>query len=468
MSVSRKAPGPRGAFLLGNLPAFERDPLKFVTDCAREHGDVVAMRFAGVPAFFLNHPDHVEAVLATNHRKFVKPMALKMSFFARLVGLGLITSEDEFWLKQRRLIQPAFHRERIKTYGEVTTGYAARMLESWRDGDVRDVHEDMMQLMMQIVARSLFGADITGDAADIGQALRVIGEPFVSQLTQTLEWLLLIVARSESPLAPSAAVKRLLKTGLPTPSNRRFHVALEQLDRIIERLIREHRESGSDSGDLLSMLLQAQDEDGTRMSDRQIRDEAITLFIAGHETTAIAMSWTWYLLALHPEAEAKLHAELEEVLGGRTPTAADIPSLRFTEMVIKESMRLYPPLWGQAREAREDCEVGGYRVPAGAQVFMFQWVIQRDSRFFERPDEFVPERWDGDAAKRLPKFAYFPFGGGPRVCIGNGYAMLQTMLLVAETAQRFRLRLDPSHPVGLVPTITLRPRDGIKVILQKR
>lgn len=446
MTIAVRPPGPQGSLLLGNMAAFQRDALEFITACARQHGDVVRTRFLYTPVYFLNHPDHIEYVLQTNNRNFIKPMSLRTPFFVRLAGRGLLTSEGDFWLKQRRLAQPAFHRERINAYGEVMVAYAERMLDSWRDGETRDIHQEMMRLTLAVVARTLFDADVTDAADEVGEALEVVMEPFASQAT----------------------IKWMLDNRLPTSGNRRFHRAVDRLDTIIYRIIGERRASNRDHGDLLSMLLQAKDEAGASMSDQQLRDEVITLFLAGHETTALVLSWTWYLLGQHAEMEAKLHAELQTALGGRRPTMADIPRLPYTEMVIKEAMRLYPPGWGVGREALKDCEIGGYRVPAGAQIFMFQWVVHRDDRFFEQAGEFRPERWAGDSVKQLPRFAYFPFGGGPRVCIGSAFAMMEAVLLVATIAQRFRLKVAPDYVVTPLPTITLRPRDGIKVILEER
>ncbi|MBA3439509.1 MAG: cytochrome P450 [Pyrinomonadaceae bacterium] len=446
MTIALRPPGPQGSLLLGNMAAFQRDALEFITACARQHGDVVRTRFLYSRVYFLNHPDHIEYVLQTNNRNFIKPVSLRTPFFVRIAGRGLLTSEGDFWLKQRRLAQPAFHRERINSYGEVMVAYAERMLDGWRDGETHDIHQEMMRLTLEIVARTLFDADVTDAADEVGEALEVVVEPFASQAT----------------------IKWILDNHLPTNGNRRFHRAVDRLDRIIYRIISERHQSKRDHGDLLSMLLQATDEAGVHMTDQQLRDEVITLFLAGHETTALALTWTWYLLGQHSEIEARLHAELQTVLGGRNPVMEDIARLPYTEMVIKEAMRLYPPGWGIGREALKDCEIGGYRVPAGAQVFMFQWVVHRDERFFERANEFQPERWISDSTKRLPRFAYFPFGGGPRGCIGNAFAMMEAALLLATIAQRFRLKLVSDHPVTPLPTITLRPRSGIKVVLEKR
>ncbi len=445
MAASALPPGPKGHLVSGNLPEFRRDPLGFLTQCARQYGDIVRLRFYLIPAVLLNHPDTIERVLVTRSRDFAKGRGLEIS--RRIFGNGLLTSEGDFWLRQRRLSQPAFHRERIAAYGKVMVSYAERLLASWRDGECRDVHDDMMRLTLEIVAKTLFDADVAGEAREVGEALEVFMEQFVS-------------LRSLS--------RRLIPESVPTPWNLRYRKAIERLDGIVHGIIRRRRASGRDAGDLLSMLLNAQDEDGSRMTDQQLRDEAVTLFLAGHETTALALSWAWVLLSGHPEVEAKLVAELKEALNGRSPEVTDLPRLRFTEQVVMETMRLYPPAWGIGRKALRDFEAGRYRVPAGTQIAMSQWVMHRDPRFYDDPERFNPGRWTEDFQKRLPNFAYFPFGGGPRVCIGASFAKMEAVLLLATIAQRFRLTLVPGHPVTPFPAITLRPKDGIKVTLTRR
>ena len=438
--------GPKGGRVMGNMREFNRDTLGFVERCAREFGDVVLTRFLYVPAYFLFHPEHIEYVLATGSKNFVKAMSLRSPFFLRLIGNGLVTSEGEFWRRQRRLAQPAFHRDRVRAYGETMVAFAERMLSTWRDGETLDAHEEMMRLTQSIVVKTLFSADVSDEADRVGAALRRIVEPFAAQAT--LKW--------------------ILDNRLPTPGHFRYNRAVREIDRVVYHIISERRASGAGEGDLLSMLLRAQDEDGTQMTDRQLRDEVMTLFLAGHETTALALTWAWYLLARDPEAEGALHAELSEVLGGRAPTVEDLPRLRYCDWVIKESMRLYPPAYAVGREAVRDCEVGGYRIPEGMQVFAFQWVVQRDARWYEEPEAFRPGRWREEVASRLPKFAYFPFGGGPRQCIGNSFATMEAVLLLAAIAQRFRLRLAPGHAVELLPAMSLRPRGGVRVKLERR
>ncbi|HEX7317452.1 MAG TPA: cytochrome P450 [Pyrinomonadaceae bacterium] len=438
--------GPRGGRVLGNMREFNSDSLGFVERCAREFGDVVPTRFLYVPALFLFHPDHVEYVLTAGNKNFIKAASLRSPFFHTLVGKGLVTSEGDFWRRQRRLAQPAFHRDRVETYARTMVVYAERMLEQWRDGATLDAHEEMMALTRAVVAQTLFSADVSGDSNEIGGALSRLIRPFASQAT--LKW--------------------ILDNRLPTPAHLRFNRDVRKIDRFVYRLIEERRASGEDTGDLLSMLLRAQDEDGSGMTDRQLRDELMTIFLAGHETTALALTWAWFLLAQNSEAEARLGAELEEVLEGRAPTVADLPRLRYAEWVVKESMRLYPPAWAVGRECVRECEVGGFRVPKGMQVFGFQWVIQRDPRWFTDPSAFRPERWGDEAVSRLPKYAYFPFGGGPRLCIGNYFATMEAVLILATIARRFRLRLLQGHEVEVLPALSLRPKHGLKVKLEAR
>jgi cytochrome P450 len=438
-------PSLSGNFFLGVMPEFNRDQLGFI-ERAREHGDVVKMRFLYLTAYFLYHPDDIEYVLAINAKNFIKSRSLRSPFFQRLVGNGLLTSEHDEWKRQRRLAQPAFHRQRINSYGEVMVDYTERMMAGWIDGAERDIHRDMMRLTLEIVVKTLFNADVSADADKVGRVLAQIVKPFASQAT--LKW--------------------IADNRLPTSAHRRFNQDANEIDGIVYRIIAERRDSGRDQGDLLSMLLQAHDEDGSQMSDKQLRDEVMTLFLAGHETTALTLSWAWYLLALNPETEKKFHDELQAVLGGRLPTVADIPQLKYCEMIAKESMRLYPPAFGLGRESIEECEIGGYRVPPKTQVFMFQWATQRDPRYFDEPAAFRPERWTEEFSNSLPKYAYFPFGGGPRFCIGNSFAMMEIILVLATIGQRYRLSLAPNQIVEIMSAMSLRPKDGIKMRLANR
>src|SRR5262245_3331901 len=438
-------PGPKGSLIMGVMRDYNRDTFGFIKRC-RDYGDIVHTRFLYVHAYFLFNPDDIEAILTTNAKSYQKARSLRSPFFYRLVGNGLVTSEGDFWRRQRRLAQPAFHRQRISSYGDVMVQYAARAIEQWESAETRDISKDMTRLTLQIVVKTLFNSDVSQDADHVGEILSTLVKPFASQAT--LKW--------------------ILDNRMPTPAHRRYFNSVSEIDRIVFRIISERRASGYDEGDLLSMLLQAQDDDGSQMTDQQLRDEVMTLFLAGHETTALALSWSWYLLATHPEAEKKFHAELDSVLNGRLPTVSDLPSLKYTEMIAKEAMRLYPPAYAVGREAIEDTELGGFRVPRGTQIFAFQWITHRDPRFFDRPDEFEPERWSGEKAESLPKYAYFPFGGGPRQCIGNYFAMMEIVLLLATIGQRFKLSSLPDYVVEVLPVLSLRPKTGIKVTIEKR
>ena len=443
MGTLHAPPGPKGHLLGDNLREYARDPLGFLSHCARAYGDVVQLRFMGQMFYLLSHPDLIEYVLVENNRNFTKTRILRRN--RRLLGEGLLTSEGEFWRRQRRLAQPAFHRKRIAAYGEVMAAFAERSLEGWRDGQTIDVHAEMMRLTLEIVAKCLFGADVGAEAKDVGRAMKLALEDFSSQ-------------------------RRLIRIpkSIPTPHNLRFERAARRLDAIVHTIIEQRRTNEEDRGDLLSMLMLAEDESGERMTDKQLRDEVMTLFLAGHETTANTLAWTFHLLSSYAAAEAKLAEELERVLGGRTPTMADLPRLPYVERVIKESMRLYPPAWVMGREAVGECEVGGYRMPAGTAALMSQWVVHRDPRYHRDPQRFDPDRWTAEYEEGLPRFAYFPFGGGPRQCIGAGFAMTEARLVLAAVAQRFRMELVPGQRVEPYASITLRPKEGIRMTLTAR
>jgi len=438
-------PGPKGHPILGVMREFNRDSLGFIMRC-REYGDVVSARFLYVPAYFIYNPVDIEEILSTNARNFRKSMSFRSNFFQRLVGNGLVTSEGDFWRRQRRLAQPAFHRQRVSSYGEVMVDYATRTSDKWRPGETRDIHPDMLRLTLEIVVKTLFDADVSDDADKVGRILSELVKPFASQAT--LKW--------------------ILNNRLPTPAHRRFHRAVGEIDKVIYRIITERRNSGYDQGDLLSMLLQAHDDDGSQMTDSQLRDEVMTLFLAGHETTALALSWGWYLLATNPEVERRFHAELDEVLAGRLPEVSDLVRLRYTEMIVKETLRLYPPAYAVGREPIEECVIGGYRVPRNTQIFAFQWATHRDPRYFDNPDLFDPDRWTTEFSDKLPKYAYFPFGGGPRQCIGNYFSTMEIVLLLATIGRRFRLSLAPDQRVEVWPAMSLRPKNGIKVVVSER
>jgi cytochrome P450 len=403
-------------------------------------GDIVDLRFPSLKTVLCSHPSDIEDVLVTRNKLFIKDVFVRD--LRRVVGEGLLTSEGDFWRRQRRLEQPAFHRERLQSYAAQMVASGERSALALHAGEVLDLHEHLMHLTLDVVTRTLFSSDVGSGAASVGAAVDAIMDHYANPLVQLV-----------------SSYHRL-----PLPGNRRFREAKRRLDAIIYPIIAQRRaDGGEDRGDLLSMLLTAQDQDGTRMTDLQLRDEVMTLFLAGHETTANALAWTFFLLSNSPEVDARLGDEIRTVLGGRAPGLADIPRLAYVEHVVTESMRLYPPAWAIAREAIEPLDLRGFHIAKGTQVWISQWVAHRDSRFFDDPDVFRPERWADGLAKRLPKFAYFPFGGGPRFCIGNAFAMMEATLLLATLAQRFRFEVAPGARVVPYPSITLRPRYGLEM-----
>jgi len=444
MPATNRPPSPPGHWLLGNLPEFRCDMLGFFARCAREYGDFVALKLGPRRVHLASHPDFVEQVLVTENRKFGKSYVFEL--LRPVLGNGLLNSEGDFWLRQRRLIQPAFSKSSVNTYAGSIIEYTRRLLAEWSDGRHCDLHGEMTRLTMGIVGKALMDIDLTEVSSEVAapleEAMRDLSHRFESAWNFP-QW-------------------------VPTPRNRRAKRNVRRLDAVVNRIIRSRRESG-DRGDLLSKLIQARDEvDHTGMTDRQLRDEAMTLFLAGHETTANALAWTWFLLGQNPAAESRLNEELRATIGDRWPDANDVPKLVYTEAVLKESMRLHPPAFAFSRRVLADATIGGYHVPAGSAVIMSQWVIHRDERWWDEPDKFRPERWLESTAKARPTYAYFPFGGGPRGCIGNTFAMLEAILVVAAIASRYRIELVAPESVRPWPSVTLRPRGAIQAVLHAR
>ena len=439
-------PGPKRTFPGSLFLKLRRDPLGLFHAMAREYGDITYFSLGSEKVYFINHPDLIREVLVVQQKNFIKGRALERA--KRLLGEGLLTSEVAFHLRQRRMMQPAFHQRQIGDFARTMSSEAARLCSRWQDGATTDIAGEMMRLTLAIVGQTLFSADVEGDARDVGAAL--------TTLMKSLPVMML----------PFAGVLEKL----PLPAIRRMKAALLTLDSIIYGLIRKRRASGEDPGDLLSMLLNSQDEEdpGARMSDQQVRDEAMTLFLAGHETTANALNWTWSLLATHPGIEACLHEELDRLPTSRLPQPSDLPALPFTEKIIRESFRLYPTAWIIGRRALGDFQLGGYTIPARALVLMSQSVMHRDPRYFKDPDAFQPGRWTPEFTSQLPKFAYFPFGGGARQCIGEGFAWMEAILLTATIARQWKLRLLPGHEVIPHPMITLRPKNGLPMTVHRR
>jgi cytochrome P450 len=380
--------------------------------------------------YLVSNLDQIRYVFLEHPEKFGRGLVFKRRA-GRVVGTGLITSEGEFNKRQRRLVMPAFHHHRVIGYSEIMVQETVRLLEDWQTGQQRDIHHDMTRVTMNIVTRTLFGADVFDESSDLGKAI-----------TDGIEYL-----NDESLLEPKEAI--------------------DTLNRLIGGLIAERRASGEDRGDLLSMLLLARDEDGSQMTDAQLKDETMTIFLAGHETSANSISWAWYLLAQHPDIAAKLYTELDRVLGGRPPTIHDLPQLPYTDMVIKEVLRLYPPLWNLARDVLEDVQLGEYTIPKGSALIISPYIVQHDPQHWEDPERFAPERFKDNYDKQVQRGAYFPFSYGPRVCVGQGFAMTELQLMLATIAQRYRLTLDVDQ-VEIEPFISLRPKGGLPMTLHAR
>ncbi len=441
-------PGPRGLPLLGSSLELLHDSLSLLTSAARTHGRVARLQLGPRIRFLLSGPEEIEQVLVVQQQKFSKS-AMVRRVAERLLGQGLLVSEGELWRRQRRLVQPAFQRARLAEYAPAMVEAAATQMAGWRAGEVRDLAEEMMRVTMRIAVRTLFGAEIDEEAGAVGEAARTVERYDLRRL--------------RSPVN--------IPEHWPTPANRRAACAHAYLDRVVYRIIEQKRAESDGRGSVLSLLLAAMDEDGTRMTPEQVRDETMTLFLAGHETTALALAWTWHLLGQHPGARARLEEELAQVLAGRVPTFADLDRLPYTEAVIQESLRLYPPAYVLSRASLAPVELGGYAFPENSVFLLSQWVTHRDPQFFDQSASFRPERWlerPGEPATGAPAYAYFPFGGGPRRCIGQGFALAEAALVIATIAQLWRFHPVPRPPVVLEPLVTLRPKHGIWMRLEKQ
>ncbi len=434
-------PGPKSR--LTELLAFRRSPLGYLTKLHRVYGDTVAFGFRSRPIVLVASPEGVGHVLVENHRNYEK-QSLGYEKLRLALGSGLLTSEGDFWRRQRRIAQPAFHRERLVKLGSCMTESTVKMLNEWDRGPRQvDVAEQMMSLTLDIIGRTMFSRPMSDFATDVSQVMDV-----------ALHYL---DERINSLTAPFAFVERL-----PLPANRRFRAAMQDADEMITNLIAERRAAANDPGDLMSMLLNMKDEEtGETMTDRQLRDEMMTMIAAGHETTANALTWTFYLLSQHREVAQRLRSELETQLEGRVPSVADLPKLPFLASVVKESMRLYPPAWIISRNAVEADQIGDHKIPKGTVVIVSPYVTHRSAQCWTAPTRFDPDRFSAERAPSIPKHAYFPFGGGPRQCIGVGFAMMEAQLLLATIAQRYAFELEPNHKVELEPSITLRPKGGM-------
>jgi cytochrome P450 len=444
---SKLPPGPKGLPLFGLAFQVLRDPLETLRRLAREYGDIVCVPIVNQHRIFLNHPDYIEQVCIVQQAKFHKSKLTK-DVTQRLLGQGLLISEGDFWRRQRRLAQPAFHRSRINEYGATMVERAEVRMKQWRDGDVRDITQEMMAMTLDIAVRTLFGSTLQAEAEQVGDSLGYL-------MRYSLR-------KARSPIK--------IPENWPTPANRRARRETQFLDSLVYGIIKERQAEGNTNHhhDLLAMLMSAMDEDGTQMTPQQLRDESMTLFLAGHETTALTLSWAWYMLSENPAAEARLHEELHGILAGRAPELADFERLAYLRAVVNETLRLYPAAYIVARTSVAPSTIAGYDFPADTTMIMAQWVMHRDPRYFDDPEVFRPERWLNGLENRLPAGAYFPFGDGPRRCIGQGFALLESALVLATIAQKYRFKLVPGHPVIPDPLVTLRAKHGIRMTFHAR
>jgi cytochrome P450 len=441
---SGRPPGPKGTLLGGNVRQFRAALLNFLLETAREYGPLASFRIGPRRVFLASGPDLIEQVLVTDAKHYIKHFGARA--FKPVLGNGLVTSEGAFWHRQRKLIQPAFLKIRVQSYAQIMAELTDQMLDSWFPGKSVQIDYEFEALTSKIALKTLFDLEDSGDRQRFSGTLKLAFELM------------------------NVRLRRIFKLPLwvPTPANLRLQGAVGELDRTVEGFIASGRSRRDIGDDLLSRLLVAQHEDGTRMSDLQLRDEAMTLYLAGHETTALTLAWSWYLLSQNPNVENELVSEWQHVLAGATPTADQLHRLPYTAAVIAESMRLYPPVYVIGREATDDLELGGYRVKRGYTVLMSQWVSHRDPRYFPEPEEFRPERWENGLAKRIPKFAYYPFGGGQRLCVGSSFALMEAAIILAAVGQRYRFTLDPDAVIGIKPQITLLPANGIPATLERR
>ncbi|MBA3867824.1 MAG: cytochrome P450 [Anaerolineae bacterium] len=452
MAAQTLPPGPQAARniiqILQLMRNFQRDLLGFTGGNFARYGGIWKIEAGKETQYMIAEPDLIQEILVKQSDKFNKSSDYKNTDkgLARFLGNGLVTSDGDFWKRQRKLVAPAFHTKRIEAYAQTMVDATQAMLDRWQGQTKLDIDDEMMRGTLQIVVKTLFNVDISADAKRIGDAMSALQEL----------------------VGNNSMVEAFLPLWVPTPQRARSKKAVRDLDEIVYRLITEWRKVGKDNGDLLSMLLLARDDDGNGMNDKQVRDEAVTLFLAGHDTTANTLNWTWYLLAQNPDIEAKLHDEIDTVLGGNLPTLADLRRLPYSEMVIKESMRLFPPAYFFGRVTIDDVQLGDFFAPKGTGIGVSSYSVHRDPRFWDEPEAFRPERFSPENAENIRKYAYIPFGGGPRVCIGNSFAMMEAELMLVMIAQRYQMRLSPGQVVEPNPLLTMKPKGGLPMRIEER
>lgn len=443
--VQRKPASLPGWPIVGNMAEFARDPIKFITRLQQEFGDVAGFSLMGNKSVLLSNPEDIERVLLETGKRFGK---FKPTYAMRtILGNGLVTSEGDFWKRQRKLAAPAFHHQSIKRYADQMVSYAQDATNIWQTGAVRNVHQDMMTLTQRIIMKVLFDVDVLNNAGKSSQAF--------DAMMQALG-------------ADMGGIEAVLPDFVPTPSRTRMVEGVKYINGLLMEIIANRRTEGSAKHDLLTMLMEARDDDDQPMSTDQLLDEIRTLYLAGHETTATTLSWTWVLLSQNPEAYAKLEAEIEQVLKGRVPTADDVQQLPYCNAVIKESLRSYPVAWITQRIAMEDVEISGYTIPKGTFIFLSPWIVHHDPRWYKEPNSFVPERWLKEKSELPARETYIPFGGGPHICLGNGLAMMEAVLLLATLLQRYHVAVLPEHKVEIELSGTLRPKNGLQATLTER
>lgn len=444
LSKNSELIGPKRRIFSGNYFDFFQNQLEYLSECSKNYGDVVCLRFFHLPIYLINHPDLIEEVFSRQSANFRKAKTVRTPLQKMLFGNSLLTGEGEFWLKQRRAIQPAFHQTFLAEYSKIIVETTKEFISDWKNGERRIINEDLVDLTFKIASRTFFG--IEGEAEK-----EIIRE---------------LVNSNKSIFSVQNRFSWFADNFLPTSKNLRFRKAVKAVNKLITKLIDERKADNQEKKDLLSILLSIKNGETEDLSETQLRDEIITIFIAGHETTAVTLSWMWVLLAQNAEAAAKMQDEIQKTLDGKTVEFKDLSNLIYMSGVLKETLRLFPPNRSTAREAINDCEIGNFRIKAGSQVVLPQWVVHRDENFFESPSEFIPERWTKEFEKGLHKYAYFPFGGGSRICIGRSFAMMETTLILTTIAQKFHTTLETSEGIEPEAVILLRPKGELKTTLK--